>query len=319
MTDRLSATAPAHRSLGHCRAGARTALAPLARRGLWRLPMHRRLRLGLAVAAACAALAVSATWPGVAAPTADLPIPSERLIAVTDVYGMPLVNGCCDVTLADAATGKVLPRRRTLYADSPSAGQVDVTSDGTLVVWGSTDQVWFLRVLIWPHEGNAWTTGVFNEGWRQPLGGAIAISPDNGTLLVHAENSVRKYLVRNITTRSLGPVQTLAIDQDFRAPGDFRDQLVAAAIEFTADSETAYVVANDGNVYTLDVDSMAWRGEPIAYGVVAEPFSHRARRTFATLSPDERWLIINRGKNRTGLYGLAGELNLVDLGRSGRR
>ena len=96
------------------------------------------------------------------------------------------------------------------------------------------------------------------------------------------------------------------------------NELVAAAIEFTADSKTAYVVANDGYVYTLDVEAMTWKGQRIAYEVVAEPLSHRARRTFAALSPDERFLVINRGANRTEQNGLIGELSLVDLsaGRS---
>jgi len=285
----------------------------LGKRGIGHAWIPRLLRLAAIPCAICSVIGVSVATPLNATMATDGPLPSSQLVAVTDHVAKPLHRGCTDVTLANLASGAVLARPRTSYADGPSVGQVAVNSKGSVVVWNSNNNHWFVRVLTWHSEDSSWRDGVFTEGWMAPTGGAVAISPDDETLLVAAENSVWKYEMKNVSARGLGPAVKLAIDPAARAPGNFLHSIVAAAIEFTADSRTAYVVVNDGFIYTLDVDAMAWRHERVPYDVSAEPLSHRSRRTFAALSPDERWLVINRGKMRTGANGLTGELNFVDL------
>ena len=230
----------------------------------------------------------------------SLPVSRERFVALTDDDATPLKNGCDEITIADSSTGQALAWGE--YRMSP--GQLAASSDGKLLISlynnGGHGPGPFVYVMKWQPGDGDWSTG-FVDYPDAVAGGANAVAPDDGSLLVSTLGGVAKFRVADVTLESLGPVKGSAI-----IPPQRRDT-VPADIVFTSDSKTAYVVANDGNVHTLDVESMRWSSEPIAYAVTQVIRQQRTRFTYAGLSPDERWLVINTGDRRNG------HLNVIDL------
>jgi Mg-chelatase subunit ChlD len=70
------------------------------------------------------------------------------------------------------------------------------------------------------------------------------------------------------------------------------------------DSRTAYVVDTRGQVFALDLDTMQQVGPAMAYTPVKINQSWRLRQTFASVSPDGRYLVINTGGR---------DINVLDL------
>ena len=248
---------------------------------------------------ACASSAASADRVAGSLP----PVSVQSFVATTDDDPIRRVPGCDAVTIANVADGSVIERG----PQNVSPGQIATTRDGNLVVTLSSNGGAFVHVLVWQQDTGRWANARFDdpEHLTSSVGGAVAISPDSATLLVAWGNAVAKYAAQSVTLAGLGPVLgVLEIDQD---PDPRSATSVAAAIEFSADSETAFVVVNDGLVRRLDVSSMQWRGAPIAYEVTAPQKPYRTRRTFASLSPDERWLMINTADRQHG------QLNRVDI------
>jgi hypothetical protein len=128
---------------------------------------------------------------------------------------------------------------------------------------------------------------------RVLAGQPVAISPDDATLLLSRPGYViDKFLLANMTDTSLGP-----------DVGQYRG-VEPAQFLFTADSRTVYVVGINGEVHEIDVASMTRVGDPITYDPGVVPRRFRLHRTFAALSPDDQYIVINTGGSR---------LNVVDL------
>ena len=241
-------------------------------------------------------------------------VDAANFVAVTDSLARPIYDACPGIVVADSATGRVVTRGSPMIIWPNwgySAGQIAATSDGTLIATLSNENGWFIDVMTWSSDRDGWTENLFHGPFGLLGGGAIAISPDDTTMLAGEVNRVQKYRVADVVKPK--PVPVGAITMDPAAESEVRGAArhratVAAAIKYSADSQTAYVVGNDGFVYTLDVAAWAWRGDPIAYPAMSLPMHYRARRTFASLSPDERWLVINGGDPGTGSL-----LVLVDL------
>ncbi len=263
--------------------------------------------LSLVAIAAATIVLTAATTTGAAGPlgrigtSATPPVNLEHFVALTDDNASVEVPGCDAITIFDSSAGEVVAYGK--YRVSP--GQLAVTGDATLIVAVYTSDGPFIYVMIWLPDENQWATGEVKDlafAW-----GAVAISPDDTTLLVAGFNQVLKYRVADVTLDSLGSVVGSATLDPRRDHKMSMTSPMAAAIEFTADSRTAYVVSDDGFMYTLDVESMAWREAPLAYAVTEVTKTDRTRHTFASLSPDERWLVINTGARQNG------RLNVIEL------
>ena len=235
----------------------------------------------------------------------SLPAP-EGFVAVTDDRNLWQWPGCDAVTIVDSLS-RGMPAAYGEHAVSP--GQLTTTSDGSIVASLSIHNA-FVYLMLW--QGGEWI-GVRVDDDRSPTmppwglanGGAVGIPPDDSVLLVAIPNGLEAYRVADISTSGLGPV-VASIEFDDRGQ-TLGSMTLPADIEFSADSNTAYVVATDGNVHTLDVPAMRWRGDPIPYEPVARVKSFRTTGTFATLSPGEDVLVINTGSAHPGF------LTVVDL------
>ena len=218
--------------------------------------------------------------------------PLESFAAVTDDMAVD-VPGCDQITVVDVKAGW-MPTAHSPFRVSP--GQLAATSDGTLVASLSSNWSTFLLLMTRPDPGSdAWSTVVVVDE-RRPyplwaLGGAVAISPDDAVLLVATMNGVEKYSLDEVTALGLGPVAGSAIFDPRSA--QVPQAPTAADIVFGTKATTAYIVATDGFVYVLDVPSMLFVGERVAYQPTAQARQDRIRRTYASLSPDERYLVIN--------------------------
>ncbi len=265
-----------------------------------------RLAVGTVILASASGAALPAE-PLAGSPS--LPVALEDFVALTDDYSSMHWPGCDAITVLDSSSVEVVARGE--WKMSP--GQLAVTSDGTLIAALLTggrlrNGLPFVNVLKWEPGAGTWENAWIGETMFA-MGGAIAISPDDETLLVAGYNHVLRFSVEEVTLESLGGVVlSPALNPRLEGPPTVLSP-IPSAIEFTADSRTAYVIADDGNLYTLDVGSMSWRGTPLAYAVPEVRKADRTRFTHASLSPDERWLLINTGTQENG------RINVVDLAR----
>jgi hypothetical protein len=208
---------------------------------------------------------------------ASIPISVAKFVAVTDDDPYPLAPGCDAIMVADSTTGSAVERGE--YQMSP--GQLTTTSDASLMVSAANEYGHFVYVMKWLPDQDRWGSAFFYDR-RLAGGAAVAIPPDDSTLLVPWQNAIAKYDVAGVTLMSLGPLAGLLAIGDTQSP--IAGATVAADVEFSADSSTAYVVANDGYVYTLDVGSHTWLGDPIPYVVTGGTKDLRTRRTFARIT-----------------------------------
>ena len=212
----------------------------------------------------------------------------RRLVFVTDDDAQRATDGCDAISVIDLDTGEAVA-----YGEQHvSPGRLAATSDGSLVVSVSNNSGLFVYLLR--QLGNApsgWET-VRIDDVRLVEGGQPAITPDDRFLLLPMIPGVEKYDVTKITPLSLG------------APLG-RYSVQAAELEIAHDSATAYVVGADGYVHVVDIDTMTQVGAPIPYENGGGPVGFRVRRTFTALSPDGRYLVVNRYNSS--------QLNIIDL------
>ncbi len=210
-------------------------------------------------------------------------VPLEDWILVTEDNSHPDAPGCERITLFDGRSGERVAE--SAYDVSP--GQIAATRDGRMVAAyannGGLDTVLMRPFAKPPLE---WVSAVIPE--RRPArigvsGGAIAFALDDTALLMPLASGIEKYAVSHISDDGLGPVQATYVAGS------------PAAIEVSPDSRTAYVVATDGWVHSVDVEMMRATGPPIAYDPTQPNPYHRIHETFAALSPDGRYLAINSG------------------------
>ena len=235
---------------------------------------------------------------------ADPPVAPGHFLAVTDVC-LRLEPGCGAITVADAADGAVLARGAPDWPSARRPSRLAVTSDAMLLI----AKAWqHQKVLVskWQPSEATWAEGWIDVGDSSWFGSAIAISPDDETLLVAGLDSVFRYDMANVSVGTLGPRTGSATITGKRQTR--YHETAAGAIAFTADSRFAYVLTNDGYVLKLEIQSMAWQGTPLAYPVTHRQRDYRLTRTFAALSPDEQTLVINTGEEGGGV----GQLTLVD-------
>ncbi len=225
------------------------------------------------------------------------------LAFVTDDRSAVWDPGCDAISVIDVGSGKAIARGD--FHMSP--GQLAATSDGALVVSIATNSSASLYVLRRSQaDPSSWVTSIIVDNRilrgapddnRILRGASPAISPDDTILLVPAIRGVEKYKLANLSSDSMGPVEGSYLDE----------RMQPADIEISSDSRIGYVVGADGFVTTLELAGMSRMYEPIPYEPTARYKRYRVRRTFATLSPDERYLVINTGDQRSGA------LNVVDL------
>jgi uncharacterized protein YegL len=235
------------------------------------------------------------------------PLALGHFVAVTDV-AWRLESGCGAITVADTDSAAVLSRGEPDYPKQRRPSRLAVTSDGRLML----AKAWHhQKVLVskWRASDFKWAEGWIDVSDSSWYGAAIAISPDDATLLVAGLDSVFKYDMANVTVDTLGPRVGSATITGKRQTR--YHETAAGAIVFRADSRLAYVLTNDGLIYRLDVSSMTWQGQPLSYPVTHRHRDYRLTRTFASLSPDERTLVINTGDEEGG----RGQVTLVDTQR----
>jgi Mg-chelatase subunit ChlD len=254
----------------------------------------------VAVVIALALLSASATRGLVANPAAT--VSPQDFVIVTDDKADPgpeNAHGCDEVLIRSSETGVEIAR--SAWGVSP--GRLAATSDGSTILsmWNNSLHAGggFVRVMVrLPGDPPRWTS--HDVGISATMGGAIAVSPDDKTILMGArQREVEKHRVADITPTSLG-----------KAAGVFAG-VRAAEIKFSPDSSTAYLVDTDGWVYVLDVGTMQAIGAPIAYQPVSVSNDARLRNTFASLSLDGRYLVINTGGPQLNVVDVVARLSVL--------
>jgi Mg-chelatase subunit ChlD len=241
------------------------------------------LAWGLPASGASNRQAAQSATPG--PPASDL----RTLAFVSDDHAALYGPGCDAISLIDSDTGEALVRGE----QHVSPGRLAATSDGTLVVSVSNNNGLFLYVLAQSATDPAkWNTTAIVLP-RLLMGGPLAISPDDKTLLLPMAGAlVEKY--------DLAPLR----DGKLGSPKGQYAGVVASAILFSRDSRTAFIAGVDGTVHVVNVSTMSRADPTIPYVPVAGPVDHRLRRTFAALSPDGQYLVINTGNG--------GKINVLD-------
>lgn len=211
-------------------------------------------------------------------------------------------GGCDSVSVVDGNDGREVFRP----IGQVSPGQITASSDGSLAVALSTNGDSFLQVLTREAAApNRWSSVIAFEPappgpmheWQ--IGGPVVITEDDQSLLVATRNGFKVYATDSLRRGMLGTPT-----REFSSPRI----IDPAAFEVASDGTTLFVIGADRLVHVVDVRSLLEMGPPIPYSPVDGIPSHRIRRTFATLSPDNRYLVINGGTNNNGI-------NVVDLVR----
>jgi hypothetical protein len=236
------------------------------------------------VAAAATLVAVSRLPP---AALAARPAPEDLAFVTDDADGLG-ADGCEEISVVNIRTGGTVGR--SLWRKSP--GRMASTSDAGLVLSVVNNNAHnTVRILLRTSGGTAWSSR--DVGYSVPDGGPLAISPDDKTLLIaRGRPEIAKHRIDDISLTSLGP------------PTGIFSGVQAAEIVFSPDSRTAYVVDTGGRVFDLDVETMQQVGPAMAYTPVRIKQSWRLRQTFASVSPDGRYLVINTGGS---------DINVLDL------
>jgi len=214
------------------------------------------------------------------------------LIFVSDTSEQWFIPGCYAMSAIDARTGRALA-----YSQAEQGiGRLTLTSDASLVLATPGQNV---RVAITLERTagprNGWTSAMFPVSLE--YGAATAISPDDRVVLLPGRAlSVQKHSIDVLRQHFLGTPL-----------GEARG-VAAADIVFSADPSLAYVVTDHGSVLQLDVTTMSYVGAPVAIVPLDAPRLRRLQNTFAALSPDGQYLVVNTG---------GPELNVVDV-RAGR-
>jgi Mg-chelatase subunit ChlD len=222
----------------------------------------------------------------------------EDLVFVTDDAARLYDAGCDAISVVDIRTGAMIAVGSCDY----SPGQLAVNSDGSLIAsLGHPES--FLHVLRRiPEGGEEWRSQFLRDDripaeWAKA--GAIAFTPDNRTAIIATYGGIESYELTSIgrTTRD-----TALASYQFSDP-----QTTAAEIVVSADSELAYVVATDGSLHIVRVRDLALAQDPLPYWPPANNRDYLVRRTYSSLAPDGRYLVINTADQHRG------SLNVIDL------
>jgi hypothetical protein len=175
-----------------------------------------------------------------------------------------LTHGCDEVTVIDGESGREVWRSNWRL----SPGRLAMTSDASVILSLSNNTSSDVRIMLrMAGTTYRWTSGdavlVVLEG------GPVAISPDDQTvLLAMMLDGVVKHRVSDITLTSLGPATG-------SLPG-----VEAAAIVFSPDSRTAYVVDTAGSLHVVEVETMREIGSPIHLKPATFLSSTQAERSY---------------------------------------
>jgi Mg-chelatase subunit ChlD len=219
------------------------------------------------------------------------------LAFVTDDLALVQFPGCDAISVIDVRSGAAIARSK----GNTSPVQLAVSSNGGVAVALSSGA--FLHVLSrQPPPATDWVTHYVKED-RSPAQwidgrAAIAITPDDALILVAVRGGVESYALGSVAAGNRGPM--------IGRWGFAQESTVAADIEIAADSRTAYVAGTDGFVHVVDVGPMVER-QTIPYVPTALLEKNRVARTYAALSPDGRYLVINAADQERDM------LNVIDL------
>jgi hypothetical protein len=225
--------------------------------------------------------------------------PIGQIAFLDDDMAADTFNGCDEITRYDVTNQRAVDFGG--FRECP--GQIALARGGDLAVSMSNASTPFLYVFRQsPSKPGNWLTTLIDDPHRPVqwvMGGAAGLSPDGEYILVPTLSGVEVHRTRNMTANSLGPVLSA-----FPCG-------TPAAIEFTSSSEIAYIVGIDGYVYSLNMMTLTAAGPRIPYPKTTPILIQRYRRTFATLSPDERYLAINTLQRSLTVIDLAAHSTAV--------
>jgi len=219
------------------------------------------------------------------------------LVFVSDDTNREHYRGCDAISVVDVRTGSALAHGQ--WQVSPE--QLAISSDGSVATSMGQDSALHVLARL-PAPSSGWFSH-FQEDERRPrewaAGAAIAIPPDDTAVLIAANGAVESYSINGLLNPSRGPRLARFMFSE--------ESTTAADIEVSADSRTAYLVGTDGLVHIVDVIGMSQQREPIPYVPTSWNKAYRTKRTYATLSPNGRYLVINTADQDRG------SLNVIDL------
>jgi WD40 repeat protein/uncharacterized protein YegL len=213
---------------------------------------------------------------------------------VTDDDARP-GDGCDAIAVKDSATGQLIASGKTIQ----NPGRLAATSDGAFAASPSNYGGPFLYLVAKTQVQPAiWKTYQLSYGVVE--GGPIAVTPDDRYLLVAVSGSA-------VDVHSLADLKTTAskgLKPSLGAPfAVLRGRGAVTAIVISPDSQTAYVICADGQIYLWHLVDPISPGSVLSYVPIAGGIDMRVRNTNAAISPDGRWLVVN---------GAAGHVNIID-------
>ena len=216
------------------------------------------------------------------------------LFFVTDDDPQP-GDGCDAIAVKDSATGQLIASGKTIQ----NPGRLAATSDGAFAASPSNYGGPFLYLVAKTQVQPAiWKTYQLSYGVVE--GGPIAVTPDDRYLLVAVSGSaVDVHSLADLvvaTSNGLKP----SLGSPFAV---LRGRGAVTAIVISPDSQTAYVICADGQIYPWNLVDPISPGSVLSYVPIAGGIDMRVRNTNAAISPDGRWLVVN---------GAAGHVNIID-------
>ena len=204
-------------------------------------------------------------------------------------------DGCDAIAVKDSATGQLIASGKTIQ----SPGRLAATSDGAWVASPSNNGGPFLYLAGKTQVQPAiWKTHQISYGIVE--GGPIAVTPDDRYLLVAVSGSaVDVHSLADLvaaTSNGLKP----SLGTPFAV---LRGRGAVTAIVVSPDSQIAYVICANGQIYPWHLVDPISPGNVLSYAPIAGGIDRRVRNTNAAISPDGRWLVVN---------GAAGHVNIID-------
>ena len=206
--------------------------------------------------------------------------------------------GCDRIVVVDAANG-----RHVAEGDyRPSPGRLSSTSDGRIVVSTNNNNAAFVTALLGTSDFRTrWTSFIISRPVL--VGGPVSFSPNDEMLLVARPTGIGRYWVRQFDRTTIG-----------REEGRFELSSNVSSILFTSDSATAVLIRVDGEVDFIDPVTMLAKLSSLTYSPIPRPDESKLRKTFAAISPDDRYIVINSGSSRISVLDLTTHTSFsVDL------
>ncbi|MFI0608519.1 MAG: VWA domain-containing protein [Anaerolineae bacterium] len=251
---------------------------------------RRFLRRHLALAACVLAIPSLAAAAGLSGATARNSVRADDdsrpdLVFMTDDDAQRF-DGCDAMSAYDASNHALIVRGE----QHVSPGRLAATSDGRFAVSVSNNSGRFLYILAKSaRSGAIWRTQRIDNN-NLVEGGPVAISPDDRYLLLpRGGNRLAAYdLVAMRAVVDGGQVPNLA---NPLATASVRG---VAALSFSPDAGVVYAVGLDRNVYALRLPDLAPVADPLPVQTANGTTERLIRNTNLSVSPDGRYLAINR-------------------------